>query len=151
MGRDPVCGMNVDPEKPGAKINQGGKSFYFCCSGCARKFEESPEKYLGAAQGATKSTSDVTPIAAARPAVASLPILHAAHRVKDPVCGMMVDPQKAVGKVEYSGKAYHFCSIHCAERFSKEPEKFLVEPGTGGMEREPTGNVVSENAEESNC
>src|ERR1700722_4574888 len=46
-------------------------------------------------------------------------------REKDPVCGMMVDPQKAAKRVEYSGKNYYFCSVRCGERFAANPEKFL--------------------------
>jgi heavy metal translocating P-type ATPase len=53
---------------------------------------------------------------------------------RDPVCGMTVDPQKAAGKVERGSKTYYFCSKGCAERFSKEPAKFLAAPGGGGME-----------------
>jgi Cu+-exporting ATPase len=63
-----------------------------------------------------------------------LPILGAAPRVKDPVCGMMVESAKAADKVEHEGKTYYFCSVRCAERFSKEPEKFLSAPGMAGME-----------------
>src|SRR5712692_10437679 len=55
----------------------------------------------------------------------SLPIFTSALREKDPVCGMSVDPAKAAGKVQYGGKTYYFCSARCAERFSKEPEKFI--------------------------
>lgn len=65
---------------------------------------------------------------------ASLPILSGVPKVKDPVCGMSVDPSKAAGKVEHEGKAYYFCSQRCAERFAQDPEKFLGAPGTGGME-----------------
>ncbi len=68
------------------------------------------------------------------PTMPGLPILPAAPREKDPVCGMMVDPQKAAGKVEHAGKTYYFCSERCAERFRNEPEKFLAAPGTAGME-----------------
>ncbi len=68
------------------------------------------------------------------PAMPGLPILPAAPREKDPVCGMMVDPQKAAGKVEHGGITYYFCSARCAERFRNEPEKFLAAPGTAGME-----------------
>src|SRR5258707_1881073 len=67
----------------------------------------------------------------------SLPILGSAPMVpmvKDPVCGMMVDPQRAAGKAEYAGKSYFFCSPRCKERFEKEPGKFLAAPGTAGME-----------------
>jgi len=46
---------------------------------------------------------------------------------------MMVAREKAVAKVEHAGKTYYFCSKRCAERFSREPEKFLVAPGIGGM------------------
>src|SRR5467141_2072447 len=67
----------------------------------------------------------------------SLPILHETVRHKDPVCGMMVAPEKAAVKVEHAGKTYYFCSKRCAERFSREPEKFLAARGTAGMDRAP--------------
>jgi Cu+-exporting ATPase len=60
-----------------------------------------------------------------------------APRVKDPVCGMMVDPHKSAGKVAHAGQTYYFCSKRCAERFEKEPEKFLAVPGIAGMESSP--------------
>jgi Cu+-exporting ATPase len=63
-----------------------------------------------------------------------LPILGSAPREKDPVCGMMVEPAKAAGKIEHEGKTYYFCSTRCAERFSKEPEKFVSAPGMAVME-----------------
>ena len=62
------------------------------------------------------------------------PILQGAPKVKDPVCGMTVDPQRAAAKVEHAGKTYHFCSSRCAERFEKEPEKFLAAPAAPEME-----------------
>src|SRR6266849_5703435 len=65
----------------------------------------------------------------------SLPIFTSALQKKDPVCRMSVDPAKAAGKVQYGGKTYYFCSARCAERFSKEPEKFLAAPGTAGMDK----------------
>ena len=45
--------------------------------------------------------------------------------VRDPVCGMYVDPQKARGSVEHNGQRYYFCSKGCAERFSAEPQRYL--------------------------
>src|SRR6266851_1190421 len=65
----------------------------------------------------------------------SLPIYASAPREKDLVCGMSVDTAKAAGKAQYGGKTYYFCSARCAERFSKEPEKFLAAPGTAGMHK----------------
>jgi Cu+-exporting ATPase len=135
MERDPVCGMSVDPEKARAKAERGGKSYYFCSGGCAQKFEREPERYLSATAAAIKTAPAMVQIGAAgiKPATKSLPILAAALRVKDSVCGMMVEPQKAAGKVEHAGQTYHFCSTHCVERFKKDPETFLGVPGTGGM------------------
>src|SRR5258708_37661809 len=66
-----------------------------------------------------------------------LPVLPSAPRVKDPVCGMWVDSQKPAGKVQHGGKTYYFCSPRCAERFEKEPEKFMAAPVTAGMEQHP--------------
>src|SRR5258708_8172199 len=66
-----------------------------------------------------------------------LPVLPSAPRVKDPVCGMWVDSQKPAGKVQHGGITYYFCSSRCAERFEKEPEKFIAAPGTAGMEQHP--------------
>src|SRR5271155_3673066 len=63
-----------------------------------------------------------------------LPIPASGPRVKDPVCGMMVDPQKSAGKVLHADETYYFCSKRCAERFEKEPEKFLAARGGSEME-----------------
>jgi P-type Cu+ transporter len=65
---------------------------------------------------------------------APLPIMQGPAKHKDPVCGMMVDPQKSAGKVSHGDSTYYFCSKRCAERFEKEPEKFLAMPGALGME-----------------
>src|SRR6266704_2994739 len=76
----------------------------------------------------------------------SLPIFASARREKDPVCGMSVDPAKAAGKVQHGGKTYYFCSARCAERFSKEPEKFLAAPGTAGMHKNHAAHATDAHA-----
>lgn len=45
--------------------------------------------------------------------------------VKDPVCGMMVDPEKAPAKAEYKGQTYYFCAPGCKVAFEKDPEKYV--------------------------
>lgn len=47
------------------------------------------------------------------------------EKVKDPVCGMLIDKDAAQGKYHYKGKNYYFCNISCYEKFRKEPEKYL--------------------------
>lgn len=48
-----------------------------------------------------------------------------ANTVKDPVCGMEIDPATAAGTSEYKGQTYYFCSIGCKKSFDKEPEKYV--------------------------
>src|SRR5713226_2837189 len=68
----------------------------------------------------------------------SFPILQGPPKHKDPVCGMMVVPEKAAAKLEHAGKTYYFCSKGCAERFSREPDKFLAASGTAEMDHGAT-------------
>ena len=46
--KDPVCGMTVDPQKAAAAAVQEGVTYYFCSTSCRDKFEQTPEKYIGA-------------------------------------------------------------------------------------------------------
>ena len=45
------------------------------------------------------------------------------EKVIDPVCGMKIDPLKAI-EYEYKGKIYHFCSSNCEAHFKNDPERF---------------------------
>jgi P-type Cu+ transporter len=68
-----------------------------------------------------------------------LPILQSTE-VRDPVCGMMVDPQKAAGSAVHQGQTYHFCSKGCAAKFQADPEKYLHPQAVPEvMDRETTG------------
>ena len=48
------------------------------------------------------------------------------YRVKDPVCGMMVDSATAKHRAEHNSTSYYFCSARCAERFRADPEAILA-------------------------
>ena len=48
-----------------------------------------------------------------------------AGAMKDPVCGMSVDPHTAKHRREHGGRTYYFCSARCAEKFEAEPETYL--------------------------
>jgi Cu+-exporting ATPase len=41
--------------------------------------------------------------------------------VKDPICGMQVDPAKAAGQSQYQGLTYSFCSLGCKKKFDLNP------------------------------
>ena len=53
---------------------------------------------------------------------------HAGSSVRDPVCGMTIDPAKAAAKVEYAGTKYYFCSAGCAAKFRADPERYVKPP-----------------------
>ncbi len=48
------------------------------------------------------------------------------NKVKDPVCGMMVDPAAGKPHMAYKGHEYHFCSDSCHSKFKADPEKYLT-------------------------
>jgi Cu+-exporting ATPase len=50
---------------------------------------------------------------------------------KDPVCGMMVDPETAPAKAEYKGKTYYFCAPGCRVAFERDPEKYSMTTMSG--------------------
>lgn len=47
---------------------------------------------------------------------------------KDPVCGMVVAPDKAAGASVHAGRTYYFCSTSCRDKFEKEPAKYAAAP-----------------------
>jgi YHS domain-containing protein len=47
--KDPVCGMEVDPETAPAKSEQEGTTYYFCAEACKAQFDADPGKYVGGA------------------------------------------------------------------------------------------------------
>ena len=45
--------------------------------------------------------------------------------IRDPVCGMTLDPNKAV-RAEVHGKTYHFCSDHCRRKLEQSSDRYAV-------------------------
>ena len=52
----------------------------------------------------------------------------ACHTVKDPVCGMDVDPQTSKHRAQHGGRTWHFCSARCREKFVGDPERYRDGP-----------------------
>lgn len=49
----------------------------------------------------------------------------ASDTVKDPVCGMSVDPTTAKHRAQYQGATYYFCSENCQTKFMADPGKYV--------------------------
>jgi Cu+-exporting ATPase len=45
--------------------------------------------------------------------------------IRDPVCGMVVDPKAGKPSIEHGGHTYHFCSAGCREKFVNDPDRYL--------------------------
>ena len=60
--------------------------------------------------------------------------------VKDPVCGMTVDPATAAHRLEQHHKSHFFCSSGCHDKFVANPAKYIKPEAP--KEIAPTGNAV---------
>ena len=126
MAADPVCGMQVDPATSKHQATREGQVFHFCCAGCKAKFEATP-----AAFPVVRSMSMAPASCCATKPVPVVVHEHAhakhghTHAVKDPVCGMTVDPHTAKHRAEHDGHPYYFCAARCREKFAADPSAYL--------------------------
>ena len=129
MVTDPVCGMQVNPVISKYQSTHDGQTFYFCCAGCKAKFDEAPTTYRDVSVSKTASTGCCTAKPAPMTAHDHSPHDHAHHdhaqTLKDPVCGMTVDPHTAKYRAEHAGHTYYFCAARCREKFVADPSIYL--------------------------
>jgi P-type Cu+ transporter len=121
----PVTGENADPE---VSYAYNGKTYYFCCNGCVKKFKADPAKYIKASEA--KKFDACTDHAAAAKIDDSKPVINTGKDMSAkivnttcPVMGEEVD--KAVTTVSYKGNVYGFCCKACIKKFAANPDKYL--------------------------
>ncbi|WP_417591650.1 heavy metal translocating P-type ATPase [Parasphingorhabdus sp.] len=66
-----------------------------------------------------------------------------AHPVKDPVCGMTVDPANTEHHAHHDGQDYHFCSAGCRTKFVADPDRYLSPNPSAGQEDVPEGTIYT--------
>ena len=126
LERDPVCGMNVDPAKPAATAEHEGKTYYFCCRGCADKFQRDSRKYLS-----PKTAETMAKVEAPKGAVYICPMdpeIRIERPGACPKCGMALEPDVPIAATTSKWT----CPMH--------PEIVRDEPGSCpicGMALEP--------------
>jgi Cu+-exporting ATPase len=135
---DPVCGMTVNPATARAKGDYKGKTYYFCCPGCATKFNVDPERYLKSPSapamvmlGSIGANAEPAPqlkaVKGARYICPMDPEVVADRPGACPRCGMALEPE-----VPLIAKTQWTCPMH--------PEIVRDEPGSCpicGMALEP--------------
>ena len=62
MAKDPICGMEIDPQSAFAKRQHVGQTFYFCSQSCVDQFDTDPPRYAMAGSITTGYNPDL-PIA----------------------------------------------------------------------------------------
>jgi len=133
--KDPVCGMMVNPRTAKHRATHNGEEYFFCCAGCATKFQAAPEKYLHpAAKPALAVTAKSESTSGGKYVCPMCPEVSATKPESCPKCGMALerDVPLAVG-VTYT------CPMH--------PE--IERPGPGvcpicGMALEPRTVAASD-------
>jgi Cu+-exporting ATPase len=66
-----------------------------------------------------------------------------AGTVKDPVCGMDVDPSKSEHHAQHDGHDYHFCSAGCKTKFVADPEHYLTGKRQDVADNLPAGTIYT--------
>ena len=89
----------------------------------------------GSGCGCSSRAAAAAPVATAKAGCCGGGHDHAAHghgdhysagaSVRDPVCGMSVDPVTSQHRFDHDGKTLHFCSTDCRTKFVADPNSYL--------------------------
>ncbi len=141
---DPVCGMEVQPDKAAGWHQIENTTYYFCNRRCLDRFQAHPLQYLGypvansadvmatmeppnvvshsdkrnrqrRTTGGTHRDTNASPVTVGSSGDPAL----------DPVCGMSVNLAAAAGSHLFQGTQYYFCSQRCLERFRSRPQLYI--------------------------
>lgn len=93
QGRDPVCGMAVDPKTAEFRVERDGATTYFCSDNCRSKYLVDPAKYV------SPGVDNIPPSASTAAGVVYTCPMHPQIR-RDapgncPICGMTLEPVTA--------------------------------------------------------
>jgi len=138
---DPICGMQVDPDRAAGKHQHNGEVYYFCSVHCLERFKSDPAKYLQ--PPAEQSAKKIGTVSASEspPAMYVCPMdpeVKAAKPGPCPKCGMALE---AAAPAAPSVKTEYVCPMH--------PEIVKAAPGSCpicGMALEPRTVTLEEEA-----
>jgi len=46
MTKDPVCGMEINPQQAAATSEYQGQTYHFCSPNCKQTFDANPQQYV---------------------------------------------------------------------------------------------------------
>ncbi|SJZ61503.1 heavy metal translocating P-type ATPase [Novilysobacter spongiicola] len=86
--KDPVCGMNVDPQTSPHHAEHAGTTYHFCSAGCCTKFVADPGKYLA------PTSAEPVPVVPGSMYICPMhPEVRQDHPGTCPICGMALEPE----------------------------------------------------------
>ncbi|ACL55831.1 heavy metal translocating P-type ATPase [Methylobacterium nodulans] len=102
------------------------QSAHSCCGGPDKPAASAPAAHSHAHHGHDHPAPDQHGGAASK----------AGGAIKDPVCGMSVDPHTAKHRAQHNGHPYYFCSAGCRAKFEADPARYL-DPASAAAKAEP--------------
>ena len=140
--KDPVCGMDVNPDSAAGKYEHEGATYFFCNPGCLQKFRAQPARYLS---GASAPSAPLVSLGTPKPTSESAdytcpmdPEVRQPGPGSCPKCGMALEPLTVAAPLT---KTEYVCPMH--------PEVVRSQPGSCpicGMALEPRTATVEEEA-----
>ncbi len=122
--KDPVCGMDVNPDSAAGSWEYEGRTYFFCSPHCLKKFKADPGKFVSKPHAATVTSSPSKASAPGRTSGARYvcpmhPEVVSNKPGKCPECGMALEP---AGESTHESKSEsdhegHSC---CAEAHEQE-------------------------------
>lgn len=107
MAKDPVCGMDIEPEEAAGESTYKGETIYFCALRCKERFDADPESYMEGAEETKREDA-----AADSGVIYTCPmhpeILHEGP-ASCPKCGMAIEPSEPVMS---QAKTEWICPMH---------------------------------------
>lgn len=146
--RDPVCGMMVDPTAAAGSCEHAGTTYYFCHTGCLKKFRDEPEKYIDQTTTVEAvvqlSMKPQTPVVAAVQYTCPMdPEIRQPAPGPCPACGMALEPMTTPAPTT---KTEYVCPMHL-DIVRQEPGScptcgMALEPRTVTIEEPPNPELV---------
>jgi len=151
---DPICGMNVEPDRAAGSYEHKGQTYYFCSQHCLAKFKEDPEKFIkspaaGQAAHGHGHAHEIAPTPGRDKPEHGVYVCPMHPEVREskpgacPKCGMALEPAAPSSP---SVKTEYICPMH-PEIVRPEPGScpicgMALEPRTVSLEDQPNPELV---------
>src|SRR5437016_3483545 len=122
MHKDPICGMDVEPETAAGSHEHGGQNYYFCSIPCLEKFRAEPEKYLDHSESISPGERQTSQAQGGLYTCPMDPEIRQPGPAPCPKCGMALEPLDPMAAMITKTRTDYVCPMH--------PDIVRSEPGS---------------------